>query len=82
MSVGMMASFISTVTAPAAPRSSTVTGFPARSVATTMAPSRSRMSAEGERGWACERERERVGERGREGEMANPRGTCTAREQP
>mmetsp|Transcript_2029 Transcript_2029/g.7063 ORF Transcript_2029/g.7063 Transcript_2029/m.7063 type:complete len:359 (+) Transcript_2029:534-1610(+) len=45
MSVGMMASFMSTVSAPPQPRSSAVTGSPARERPTTMRPSRSRMSA-------------------------------------
>mmetsp|Transcript_3448 Transcript_3448/g.5023 ORF Transcript_3448/g.5023 Transcript_3448/m.5023 type:complete len:387 (+) Transcript_3448:543-1703(+) len=44
ISVGMSASFMSTVRAPPTPRSSAVTGAPARLMATTMRPSRSRMS--------------------------------------
>jgi hypothetical protein len=43
-SVGMSASFISTAIAPATLRSSVVIGLPSLSVATTMRPSRSRMS--------------------------------------
>ncbi len=41
----LMASFMSTVSAPATPRSSAVTGSPALEEATTILPSRSRMSA-------------------------------------
>mmetsp|Transcript_16838 Transcript_16838/g.63854 ORF Transcript_16838/g.63854 Transcript_16838/m.63854 type:complete len:426 (+) Transcript_16838:562-1839(+) len=44
MSVGLMASRISTASAPPQPRSSAVTGRPARERATTMLPRRSRMS--------------------------------------
>ncbi|KAF4508274.1 hypothetical protein G6O67_004679 [Ophiocordyceps sinensis] len=43
--LGLMASFISAVSAPPAPRSSQVTGFPLRDVATTIRPRRSLMSA-------------------------------------
>ena len=42
---GLMASFISTVMAPATPRSSAVTGLTALLVPITMRPMRSRMSA-------------------------------------
>mmetsp|Transcript_87742 Transcript_87742/g.175513 ORF Transcript_87742/g.175513 Transcript_87742/m.175513 type:complete len:215 (-) Transcript_87742:628-1272(-) len=45
MRVGMMASFIKTVSAPPMPRSSAVTVSPALERATTMRPSRSRMSS-------------------------------------
>mmetsp|Transcript_21328 Transcript_21328/g.52672 ORF Transcript_21328/g.52672 Transcript_21328/m.52672 type:complete len:252 (-) Transcript_21328:559-1314(-) len=45
ISVGRIESCISTVSAPPKPRSSAVTGSPLVSVATTMAPRRSRMSA-------------------------------------
>jgi hypothetical protein len=44
INVGLIASFINTVSAPPTPRSSAVTGFPSLEFATTIFPRRSRMS--------------------------------------